>query len=84
MSDDFLDNESHEPRGITFDFKGFLFKVLNLWKVVFVCVGLALIIAYFINVRKQNIYKMESLISIENEQNSFFTSTTRSRPSGPG
>ncbi|HRV54744.1 MAG TPA: GNVR domain-containing protein, partial [Mangrovimonas sp.] len=76
MSDDFLDNESHEPKGITFDFKGFLFKILNLWKVVFVSVGLALIIAYFINVRKQNVYKMESLISIESEQNSFFTSTT--------
>ncbi|HNU60493.1 MAG TPA: sugar transporter, partial [Aquaticitalea sp.] len=65
-----------EPRGSTFDFRGYLFKVLNLWKFVLVCIGFALIIAYLINVRKQNIYKLSSLISVESDQNPFFTSNT--------
>ncbi|MCB0445721.1 MAG: sugar transporter, partial [Gelidibacter sp.] len=65
-----------EPRGMTFDFRGFLFKALNLWKLVFLCIGAALIVAYWINVRKQNIYKLESLISVESEQNPFFTANT--------
>src|SRR5690606_28305179 len=76
MSDDFFDIDQHEQRGLTFDFKGFLFKVLNLWKWVFVSIGVALIIAYMINVRKENIYRLDSLISIENEQNPFFTANT--------
>ena len=67
---DFEDNiDSHESQRVGFDFKGFLFKALNLWKLVLFCIGIALIIAYFINVRKQNIYRLDSLITIENDQN---------------
>ena len=73
---DFEDIESLESQRIGFDFKGFLFKALNLWKLVLLCVGVALIIAYFINVRKQNIYRLDSLITIENDQNPFFTANT--------
>ena len=40
------------------------------------CVGFALLIAYFINVRKQNVYRLSSLISVENDQNPFFTANT--------
>src|SRR5690606_1454235 len=70
------DIEYSQPRGTTFDFKGYLFKALNLWKLVLVSVGVALIIAYLINVRKQNVYKLNSLISVESEQNPFFTANT--------
>ena len=61
---------------VSFDFRGFLFKVLNLWKLVLISVGFALIIAYLVNVRKQNVYRLDSLISVENEQNPFFTANT--------
>ena len=57
---EFDDIENVESNHITFDFKGYLFKVLNLWKFVFLCIGTALIIAYLVNVRKQNVYKLES------------------------
>ena len=66
---DFEDTDLNSSQGIVFDFRGFLFKILNLWKFVLVCIGVALTIAYFINVRKQSIYKLDSLISIENDQN---------------
>lgn len=70
------DIESHESSSITFDFRGYLFKVLNLWKFVVACIGIALVIAYLINVRKQNVYRLESLVSVENDQNPFFTANT--------
>ena len=73
---DFEDIESLESQKVGFDFKGFLFKALNLWKLVLVCIGIALIVAYFINVRKQNIYRLDSLITVENDQNPFFTANT--------
>ena len=66
MSNEFDDIEQEEIRGMTFDFRGFLFKALNLWKLVLLSIGGALIIAYFINVRKQNVYRIDSLVSIEN------------------
>ncbi|MBQ0787664.1 MAG: sugar transporter, partial [Oceanihabitans sp.] len=73
---EFDDIESMESNRISFDFKGFLFKVINLWKFVLLCIGAALIIAYLINVRKENVYKLDSLISVENDQNPFFTANT--------
>ena len=69
-------NEQLEGQGMVFDFRGLIFKILNLWKLVFLSIGVALIIAYFINVRKENIYRLSSLISIESEQNPFFTANT--------
>ncbi len=70
------DIEDADSGHIGFDFRGYLFKILNLWKFVLICVGSALIIAYFINVRKQNVYKLDSLISVDNDQNPFFTANT--------
>ena len=73
---DYDEIEHIESGGMTFDFRGFLFKALNLWKLVLLSIGLALIVAYLINVRKQNIYRLSSLISVENDQNPFFTANT--------
>ena len=73
---DMDDFENSESSPLSFDFKGFLFKVLNLWKLILLSIGIALCVAYFINVRKENIYKMDSLISVDNDQNPFFTANT--------
>lgn len=64
---EFQDLDPQKGQGMTFDFKGFLFKALNLWKLVFLSIGVALLIAYFINIRKENIYRLDSLISVESE-----------------
>jgi uncharacterized protein involved in exopolysaccharide biosynthesis len=68
--------EQGESGHISFDFRGYLFKILNLWKLILLSIGISLLIAYFINVRKQNVYKLDSLISVENDQNPFFTANT--------
>ncbi|RZW39266.1 MAG: sugar transporter, partial [Flavobacteriaceae bacterium] len=68
--------EGIESGRVSFDFRGYLFKALNLWKLILLCIGFALIIAYLINVRKQNVYRLDTLISVENDQNPFFTANT--------
>ncbi len=72
----YQDFEQGDSGSMSFDFRGYLFKVLNLWKFMLLCIGTALLIAYFINVRKQNVYKLGTLITIENDQNPFFTANT--------
>ena len=61
---EFEDLDHIESKGMTFDFKGFLFKVLHLWKLIFLSIAVALIIAYSINIRKENIYRLGALVSI--------------------
>ena len=73
---DIEDLEKDESSALAFDFKGFLFKVVNLWKLVLLSIGIALCVAYFVNIRKQNIYRLTSLISVESAQNPFFTANT--------
>lgn len=73
LEKDLLDDESGR---ITFDFQGFLFKLLRNWLFIAICVGIAISIAYYINVRKQNIYRLNALISVETKQNPFFTANT--------
>jgi len=72
MSEEFETNEIHT----TFDFKGFLFKLLRYWPLFVFSLALALGIAYYINIRKLPVYSVASLISIKDDQNPFFTSTT--------
>lgn len=72
MSEDFEISETHT----TFDFKGFLFRLLNHWPLFLVSFVIAFSIAYYINARKQPIYQMENMISIKDDQNPFFTSNT--------
>ncbi|NMH86366.1 exopolysaccharide transport family protein [Flavivirga algicola] len=70
------DIEFQESGSLSFDIRGFVFKVLKFWKLIVLCIITGLIIAYSINVRKQNIYNVNSLISVENDQNPFFTANT--------
>ena len=73
---DYDDIDGIDSQRVGFDFKGYLFKALHLWKLVLFCIGVALLVAYFINVRKENVYRLNSLITIDNDQSPFFTANT--------
>lgn len=72
MSEEYEIDESHSA----FDLKGFLFKLLRFWPLFLVSLAIAFGIAYWINVRKLPIYQMGNMISIQDDQNPFFTSNT--------
>ncbi|KRD07504.1 sugar transporter [Flavobacterium sp. Root901] len=59
-----------------FDFKGFLLKILSYWKWFLLSLIIAFTIAYQVNIRKEKIYGMQTMISIKEESNPFFTSNT--------
>ena len=48
----------------TFDFKGFLFKILSYWKWFLLSLVITFTIAYQVNVRKEKVYEIKSLINI--------------------
>ena len=60
----------------SFDFKGFLLKVISYWKWFLVSLVVTFLIAYNVNIRKEKIYGMESLIVVEDQNNPLFTSNT--------
>ncbi|MRX67951.1 protein involved in gliding motility EpsB [Flavobacterium resistens] len=60
----------------SFDFKGLLLKIISYWKWFLVSLIIAFTIAYQVNIRKEKIYGMQTLISIKEESNPFFTSNT--------
>ncbi|WPO79537.1 polysaccharide biosynthesis tyrosine autokinase [Flavobacterium sp. KACC 22761] len=60
----------------SFDFKGLLLKILSYWKWFLISLVIAFTIAYQVNIRKEKIYGMQTLISIKEESNPFFTSNT--------
>lgn len=61
---------------VSFDFKGLLLKILSYWKWFIVSLIIAFTIAYQVNIRKEKIYQMDTLISIKEESNPLFTSNT--------
>jgi capsular exopolysaccharide synthesis family protein len=61
---------------VSFDFKGFLIKIGSYWKWFVVSLIVAFTIAYQVNIRKEKIYQMETLISVKEESNPLFTSNT--------
>ena len=58
------------------DFKGFLLKILSYWKWFLASLIIAFTIAYQVNIRKEKIYAMQTMVSIKEERNPFFTSNT--------
>lgn len=60
----------------TFDFKGFIFKIFSYWKLFLISIAIGLGIAYYINVRKLDVFRASNLISIQDNQNPFFTTNT--------
>ncbi|AWG21414.1 sugar transporter [Flavobacterium faecale] len=61
---------------VSFDFKGFLIKIASYWKWFLISLIITFTIAYQVNIRKQKIYGMETMISIQEESNPLFTSNT--------
>jgi capsular exopolysaccharide synthesis family protein len=59
-----------------FDFKGFLLKIASYWKWFLASLIIAFTIAYQVNIRKEKIYAMQTMVSIKEERNPFFTSNT--------
>lgn len=59
-----------------FDFKGLLLKIAGYWKWFLLSLAITFFIAYQVNIRKEKIYGMETLISIKEESNPLFTSNT--------
>jgi len=59
-----------------FDFKGFFLKVISYWKAIVACILLFLFIAYQVNIRKEKIYALDSLIVIREESSPLLTSNT--------
>lgn len=61
---------------VSFDFKGFLIKIGSYWKWFLLSLAIAFTIAYQVNIRKEKIYAMQTLISVKEESNPLFTSNT--------
>ena len=59
-----------------FHFTGFLLKIASYWKWFLASLIIAFTIAYQVNIRKEKIYAMQTMISIKEESNPFFTSNT--------
>ena len=60
----------------SFDIKDYALKVISHWKLFLGMLLLGLIIAFFINRRKPRIYSLNSIITVKEEQNPLFTSST--------
>ena len=60
----------------SFDIKEYLFKIVGYWKLFLIAIVLSLIIAKIVNVRSQKIYNLKSLITVSDEQNPLFSSST--------
>lgn len=58
------------------DFRGFLLKIVSYWKWFVISLIIAFTIAYQVNIRKEKIYGMQTMVSIKEESNPFFTSNT--------
>ncbi|MEM6687564.1 MAG: hypothetical protein AAF617_17435, partial [Bacteroidota bacterium] len=59
----------------SFDIKALAFRALNYWYLFVIALGIAFVITYFYNKQLERIYKVDSLISIKEEQNPFFSSS---------
>ena len=74
MEDEF--DLTEQQSQTAFDFKAFFFKVLSYWKLFLLCIAVGVFIVYQQNIRKQQSYRLNTQISIEEETNPLFTSTT--------
>lgn len=60
----------------TFDFKGLLIKIAGYWKWFLISLAITFFVAYQVNIRKEKIYGLDTLISVKEENNPLFTSNT--------
>ena len=59
-----------------FDIKEYVWKVISHWKLFLIMFVLGLLIAFYINKRSQRIYNLNSIITVKEETNPLFTSST--------
>ena len=72
---DVKDFSTFESQG-SFEFKDFLIKIASYWKWFLISLVISFTIAYQVNIRKEKIYEMETLIAVKEESNPLFTSNT--------
>jgi len=72
---DIKDFSIFENQG-SFDFKEFLIKIGSYWKWFLLSLIIGFTIAYQVNIRKEKIYGIETVIAVKEENNPFFTSNT--------
>lgn len=60
----------------SFDFKGFFDRLLRSGPLFLISFVITFSIAYYTNIRKLPVYEMQNLVSIKDDQNPFFTTTT--------
>lgn len=59
----------------SFDVKGFLLRLLSYWYLIVISILISVGVAYYINLKTQRLYRLDTLISIKEEQNPLFTSS---------
>ncbi len=69
-----MDNQFSFDEQSGFDFKVLLAKILKNWKWFLLTLSIAFFIAYYVNVRKQNIYELNNYVTVKDESNPWFTS----------
>ncbi|MCB0475680.1 MAG: sugar transporter, partial [Flavobacteriaceae bacterium] len=60
----------------SFDVKEYVLKIISHWKLFLAMLFLGLLLAFFVNRYKQRIYRLDSVITVKEEQNPLFTSNT--------
>jgi len=60
----------------TIDFKAYFYKIISHWKLFLVSLFLGLFIANYITKRKAKKYKLDTIITVKDEQNPLFNSST--------
>ena len=60
----------------SFDIKEYVYKIISYWKLFLLTIFMALIIAKVVNTVSKKIYSLKTLITVTDEQNPLFSSST--------
>ncbi len=69
-----MENQFSFDDQVNFDFKLLLLKLVSYWKWFLATLIIAFALAYYFNLRKENIYELDNYVTIKEENNPFFTS----------
>ncbi len=69
-----MENQFSFDQQPDFNIKVLLLKLLSNWKWFLLTLALTLFVAYYINVRKENIYELDTYVTVKDERNPFMTS----------
>jgi succinoglycan biosynthesis transport protein ExoP len=68
------DQFSFDEQASNFDLKLLIIKLFTHWKWFLFTLAIALSVAYYLNLYKQNIYELKNYVTIKEQSNPFFTS----------